>query len=709
MCRFKLVIPLFLYSAIGSSAPVQLPDITITGTSEESPMEEPVAIGSHIPIAPLDMPRNVQAFTDKDIQNRGSESINELVQKNVSGISINADPEAPNRSNFMIRGFQIDDDWGTKIDGQSHLEWTDLDFYNVQRVEVQKGPGAANNGIGDPGGFVNYVTKKADWTNNGEVNQTIDTKGSHITNLQQNYAITDQLAGRTVVTYQDGPVPQINGRNDNENLWLSQNFMAKLNNVTTFEFDVRHVEHNQNYGAASFLPVVGTNPLALPLRTNLSSPDDNIELKDTEVAYKLDTQFSKDVAFHHDAKYQDSERKYHYLMPFALDGDMLETSFYDYNNHKVNIGTDNYFTFKKDVFGFKNTLVTGAQFYRWHTKTASNSTYPSDSAACGSSVEIYCVNIRNPNYAGFNWVYGNQAGSQGAGQGANSGRNDNTAVGTFTENNYAAYMQDQLYLTDRLIFNGGVRYTYSNFSGTGTGVADYTAASPDLGLTYKFTQSFSVYANWAKGFMPQTQVTTSFIKPQYSEQKEVGFKMINNQYSLTASYFDLNQTNLATFSPGNPNNILFAGAVNVHGFEVDSSYRLPWVPELTLKLNYANLNSHVTNDGDPSNIGKVFPSIPTNQVGTWAQYDTKIRDHAVGFGVGSTWAGNRYADLQNSVVMPSYATVDVMSYFNVTQNIKLSAYVKNVGNVNYIAGGTSALGTMQGSPLVGMLALQIKY
>ena len=241
-----------------------------------------------------------------------------------------------------------------------------------------------------------------------------------------------------------------------------------------------------------------------------------------------------------------------------------------------------------------------------------------------------------------------------------------------------------------MIINGGGRFTYSNFSGTGSATANYTNFSPDIGVTYKFTPKFAVFADYAQGWMPKTQVSQSLIQPQKSEQKEIGFKYIDDVASLTASYFNLNQTNLATFSPGYPNNMLFVGAVNVKGYEVDGSYRL--TEHWKVKANYANLDARVTQDGDPANVGQKFPSIPNNQVGSWLQYDTHIEDHAVGAGVGTIHVSSRYADIPNTVVLPSYTTVDMMGYFNVTKDTKLSLYLKNVGNVQYYAGGTSSLG-----------------
>ncbi|MDE1926247.1 MAG: TonB-dependent receptor [Burkholderiales bacterium] len=685
-----------------------LPSVTVTADRSNLNASTASMAATRIPTKPIDSARNIQIFSDADIRDRGDATPSSALQDHVSGIDINPDNESPNRSNYMIRGYEIDDDWGTKIDGQQHLEWTDLDLYDIDHIEIIKGPSAATAGISDPGGFVNFVTKKADWTHRGEFNQTVDTRGGHVTNIQQNYVFSEAVAGRSVATASDAYAPQLNGNAEKKRLALAQNFMFRIGRARTLQFDLRHVDDRQNYGADSWLPAQGNAPAPIDLKTNMASPQDRLQAHDTEVAYQFNDELGPQLSLHHDLKYQVSDRDYHYMMPYQLSGNLLQLSYYDYNNHKTYAGTDNFLTFKGDLYARQNEFVVGFQLLQSRTRTGSNSTSPGANDNC-ASYGTFCVDIFQPSYAGFNWVYGGQAGAAGSGQGVNSGRDDNTAIGRFTQDNVAIYVQDQWHATDRLLIDAGLRYTRTENRGTGIHDTKVEAATPDIGLSYKLLPTFSVYADYATGFMPQTQVDTSFIAPQHAYQDEAGFKWIDDRYSLTASWFDMQKTNDATFSPGSPDHVLYVGKLRISGVEIDASYRLPWIPGVRLALNYAGLDSRVSADLDPTLIGKEFPSIPPRQFGSWIQYDATVAGHAYGLAAGLSHVGRRYADVSNTITIPGYTKVDAMAYLALSSDVKLRLNLTNVGNVKYYAGASSPLAIMQGAPFVGLLSLNVRY
>jgi outer membrane receptor protein involved in Fe transport len=257
----RLLLALLLVPVCALAQSVTLPTVEVTADRDYSYFSGDYVqtAGTRLPSKQLDSSRSITTIPDKAIVDQGDTNTNQVMMRNVPGISVNSNL-AGNRSNFMLRGFNIHDNDGSKIDGQYNLTWADVDLFNIEQVQVVRGPNASFGGKGDPGGFVNYVTKKADWTNSFEVIQAVTGTGGYIGSFQKNFAINDALASRTVFTYSDDKNPALSGDSKKNRQYFSQNFMAKLSDKTSLEVDFRHSSDKQNYGYTSQLPAVGNAP-----------------------------------------------------------------------------------------------------------------------------------------------------------------------------------------------------------------------------------------------------------------------------------------------------------------------------------------------------------------------------------------------------------------------------------------------------------------
>ncbi len=664
-----------------------------------------ITVGSRIPTKPINSSRSINVIDNTLITDRNATTMTEAIQ-NVSGVNVEPSSVDGNRSNYMLRGFTIDDDWGTKVDGQMNLEWADFDLFNVDRIEVSKGPNAAVNGLSDPGGFINIITKKATWTKEFELSQTGGLYGYHKTNAAYTTPITDWLASRTTVSYTDGNNPSLFGTSTNkERLALSQNFMVKITDKTKLQFDIRHLSDHQNYGMSSFLPAIGNGPAPINPRTNLSTSHDYMNVDDTQVGYQLTSEITNKIEVHHDFKYQVIDRAKRFLNPIGINestGDMTAT-YYWLNTNKTYTSTDNYLTFKQDLIGHKNNLVVGANFVNTDIITTNQSTSAQQGDTCANTNALYCYNIYNPNFSNFNWVTGSATTSYGS-QGSSGSRDDNGGAGHFNQNHWGLYTQDQLFIREDLIFSSGIRYNISSQSGHNVTSATDTALSPNLGLTYKITPSWSIYTDWAKSFMPQSQSSLKYTPPQLSTQHEIGIKHIDpsSKYSITAAWFDLTKKNVQTIDPTNPVWYTYVGEVNTNGYEVDGSYKLG---NFKIIGNWAYTNSSITNDTTASNIGNRFPSVAKQQFGSWLHWDSKILGYEVGSGIGFNHIGSRYGDTANTFMLPAYTIFDTSTYFKPTKNLKISLNIKNLTDQRYYVGAASRFSIMQGQPLTGFINL----
>jgi catecholate siderophore receptor len=106
----------------------------------------------------LDTPQTVSVIPGAIIQERQATTLNEVLQ-NTPGISFNAGENGfgTGSANFMLRGF--DSSANIFVDGARDSGVYTRDVFNVDRVEVFKGP-ASDNGRGGAGGYINIVSKQ---------------------------------------------------------------------------------------------------------------------------------------------------------------------------------------------------------------------------------------------------------------------------------------------------------------------------------------------------------------------------------------------------------------------------------------------------------------------------------------------------------------------------------------------------------------------
>ncbi len=139
-----------------------------------------------------DVPLSIDVFTKKDMQKLGITGFDDYAEKVPSISFISEGPGAqffvmrgvsdgsnPNYANTSLTGFFIDD---------MSLSWQgvqpDLHLYDIERIEVLKGPQGTTFGAGSMGGAIRYVTNKPDVK---AFSAGIDFTGGHIEGGQQNW------------------------------------------------------------------------------------------------------------------------------------------------------------------------------------------------------------------------------------------------------------------------------------------------------------------------------------------------------------------------------------------------------------------------------------------------------------------------------------------------------------------------------------------
>ena len=108
------------------------------------------------PIAVLNVPQSVSIITDEDMRKQGFRQIEDIIRYTPG---VNASQGEGHRDSVVFRGIRSTADFfqdGIRDDVQYHRS-----LYNVEQIEILRGPNALLFGRGGAGGALNRVTKKA--------------------------------------------------------------------------------------------------------------------------------------------------------------------------------------------------------------------------------------------------------------------------------------------------------------------------------------------------------------------------------------------------------------------------------------------------------------------------------------------------------------------------------------------------------------------
>lgn len=132
-----------------SEAPVALDEVTVIGEQEQAYKADTSASKKYT--APLrETPKSVTVITDQVIRDTGSLTLVDAL-RTTSGITFGAGEGGnPAGDRPIIRGFNAESD--TFIDGLRDVGSQTREIFNVESIEVSKGPGSAYTGAGSTGG-----------------------------------------------------------------------------------------------------------------------------------------------------------------------------------------------------------------------------------------------------------------------------------------------------------------------------------------------------------------------------------------------------------------------------------------------------------------------------------------------------------------------------------------------------------------------------
>ena len=546
------------------------------------------------------------------------------------------------------------------------------DANTIERLEVLRGPATMLYGRGDPGGTFNVVSKQPLAERTVTLGSQLNDQGMKRGTLDASGPLDEEgrLAYRLNVVGEGGDTFRDHVETERYGVTPVITWQATDDTKVTFEGDFMRNNHPLDRGLTRFPNQRGT-----PSRDTFWGDKDAGKLhNDNNMAqlrfeHVLNDNWTLGGGFQWlDGSLKGNAIEANGPGSLGADGRTLQRNF---NYRKLEWTDKDYqlnLTGHFSTGGFDHTLLTGIEYEDYDYK----SIIQRSSAAAGT----YPIDIFDP-------VYGQT-------------RPALTRTPTHDKENlktYAAFVQDQVALTERLKVLAGARFErfehdYQNYVGKSWQAAD-NAVTPRVGVIYDLTDTVAVYADAARSFKPNTGASREGggFAPEKGKSYEMGIKWeaLDRQLSVDAAIYQIEKKNVLTTDPVDNTFSVAAGQVRSRGFDLNVAGNL--TPEWRVIGGYAYVDAEVTRD-NTLRSGTRLMNIPRNSFSLLNVYE--FQDGALkglGLGAGGKYVDQRAGQTANTAFsMDAYTVVDLLGYYKVNERVRLNLDVKNLFNREYEEG-----------------------
>lgn len=655
----------------------------------------------------IDAPQSVSVISAQQISDQGIMSIGEAVRY-TPGVFV-AQGEG-NRETLVFRGNPTTGDFF--VDGVRDDIQTYRDLYNIETLEIFKGPNAMIFGRGGIGGVANRVTKTADWQDLKVLKLVLGADQLRRASLDLAHPVSASLALRLNAVVEDS---QSYRRGVSLHRWgVNPTASFRLSNDTLIQASVEHFEDDRTadrgvpsrYQTASS-PAVG--PLATKPSQFFGDSANSPTWTDTNAAnVLLAHEFSDKVSLRSRLRVAAYDKAYQNIYASSL-VDPTETQVaiaaYRSATQRENLISQTDLVAKLKFGGMSHTLLAGVELGR---QTTTNSRF--EGRFAGNAATLTVPVAASDGVRAITWV-----------QTASSTENHGLARVS------AAYVQDQADLTSNLKVVAGVRVERFITEVDDRRTVGFPAGqqrrfkvtddltSPRIGLIYKPIPEASIYAAYSKTYQPRggdqlTSLTVSNqnLEPEEFQNREVGLKWdLRPSLSFTAALFQLDRTNvLALSNPRDPASATIPiGRQRTQGLELGAAGDINARLSLVAAYTYSNAQFLDSVSGTVA-AGARPANLPKQSASFWARYQVTP---SLAAALGWSHLGLRYASTDNRVFLPAYDRLDAAVFYALSPDLTVQLNLENLTNTRYFAFANNNTNITPGAPLTGKVSLTRRF
>ena len=633
----------------------------------------------------LDTPQTVTVVPQKVIEEQQALSLRQVLS-NVSGITFTAgEGGGGSGDSINIRGFSANANM--QIDGLCDSTQSNrTDTFNIEAVEVIKGPNSVFGGSGTTGGSINQVTKaplQRDFTRLGA---SLGTDEYHRLTLDTNQTLEDVGSGsafRLNLMAHENDVP---GRDEieRERWGIAPSLALGLSEDTRLTLSYFHQSDDMlpDYGVPALdgKKISGVDREAYFGFSNI----DKDEIETDSFTVKLEHAFSDSLSLQNLTRYSQIDRdtvisashvnttgvpagRYVPAGPQGYGRDVNSDLWINQTNLRADF----------DTFGLAHSLATGVEVSR---ENYDRITYNHGLDFSGRDFDL-----ANPP--------GHYTGP------INKARTADTSTQL---DNQAVYVFDTIALAPQWDLNLGVRYDwvdgeYKNVNLTNGSVDELDSRdemlSGRVGLVYKPADNGRIYVAYGTSFNPSAEflattgsginANTADLDPEENETWELGTKweLFDRRLELDAALFRVEKTNAReTMADGSTQ---LAGEQRVQGVELGLTGHI--TERWDLFANYTFLDSETLKAADTAagiaREGQALANTPPRSFNLWTSYELPA---GWSLGYGARYVSERNVSSSGGAKLDAYWLHNAMVGYQVSNNLDLQLNLNNLFDEDYV-------------------------
>ncbi|MCU0644885.1 MAG: TonB-dependent receptor plug domain-containing protein [bacterium] len=652
-------------------------------------------IAAKIPMTLQETPASIGIVTQQTLKDQNATVLSDALE-NISGVNIQS--SLGTQDYFFIRGFESSSAGLILTDGardpnESLFKFYGFgfyDLYNVDQVEVLKGPAAFLYGGNTLSGAINLVRKAPLFRSFAEVSLSHSRFQSYRETIDVEFVQPDSIYScRINGLWQNTGKFRSHTRNKNYAFNPTVTWNLKKYGAITLNVEYIRSDIKPDMGIPLYMPKQTWQLPNVSRKTSYQTPFDELvyDRLRLRLDYTRDISRSAQLRNKFYATYLNGNSRFtlaHIPYRDMIGNWIFGRHIYSFAESQPNIGNQLEFCFSfsknkimhKLLFGLESALFTNKSV-EWTTLLST----------------IYLLDPYDP-IRDFDQL-----------------TTFHTRIKTHARNFILApYVVDFISFSDKLQLFCGGRLDYIDFhtdrrnapfdfvgrSLSSTPIPfskTYLKFSPMLGLVIKDSESLWFYINAGQSFASGVRVMD---EPEKSSQFEIGYKYatLNDRVRASGAIFRLKKENLSIplTGPLQGDKYISSGSQLSLGLELDIIAQP--ITNLYLFLSYSSIDAELikyralTADKDGKLTvaefsGKVPTFVPAQIANLWI---TKVFQNDLTCGMGMRFVGNQYVNLENTFRATNYLTYNAMAAYKF-RNYRLRINFDNLTGSEFLTRG----------------------